>query len=176
MENKWGSNSLLVIVMGLPGSGKSYFAARLANEIGATHLQSDKIRVHMGLKGKYSEADKNSVYKELCDQTKTLLENHKSVVVDATFHLDFYRRLFYAMADKINVPVITLLIEADEETVRERLKKQRKLSEADYNTYLRLKEDFDPVLHPFLHLYSTDSNVDSMLNQTVNYLTIGNDR
>ena len=161
--------------MGLPGSGKSYFATRLANEISATHLQSDKIREQMGFKGNYSDDNKMAVYMELCDQARMLLEMEKSVVVDATFHLDLYRKLFYQMADKLHVQVITVLIEADEKTVKERLKKHRRFSEADYGTYRSIKQDFDPVLHPFIPLHSTDHNVESMLHKAINYLIIGND-
>lgn len=166
--------NLMIMVMGLPGSGKSYFAARLAKHISAVHLQSDIVRKSMHLEGHYTPGDKLSVYQEMCKQAEGLLENGKSVVVDATFHLNTFRKIFFSMTSKFSIQVVTILVEADENTVKKRLERSRQYSEADYTTYIQLKKDFDPVLHPFLHLISTDANIDSMIHMVINYLKIGN--
>ncbi|MEB2785263.1 AAA family ATPase [Algoriphagus persicinus] len=165
----------IILVMGLPGSGKSYFAARLASEISAVHLQSDIVRKSMHLEGKYTEGDKMLVYEEMCNKAEALLDNGESVIVDATFHLDTFRKIFYKLAAKLTIQIAVIWIESTDTLIKLRMKNPRKYSEADYATYLQLKKDFDPVLHPFLHLKSTNSNIDSMINKAVNYLKIGDD-
>lgn len=165
----------MIMVMGLPGSGKSYFATRLAKHISAVHLQSDIVRKSMHLEGNYTLEDKTAVYVEMCKQAEALLEKGESVVVDATFHLDTFRKIFFSMSSNYNTQVVTILVEADENLVKKRLKRSRQHSEADYTTYIQLKKEFDPVLHPFLHLISTDANIDSMIHMVINYLKIGND-
>lgn len=46
-------DNMIVIVLGLPGSGKSYFAARFAELIHADHVNSDRVRKSMFIKEKW---------------------------------------------------------------------------------------------------------------------------
>lgn len=65
------STRKLVLVVGLPGTGKSTFSRALAAELGARHLNSDVIRVETGLRGKYTPEDKAKVYEELRKRTRS---------------------------------------------------------------------------------------------------------
>lgn len=161
------------MVMGLPGSGKNYFASRLSGHIKAVHLENDVIRKDLHKMGNYSKEDKMEVYRELCRRAEDLLKQGESVVLDATFHLSEYRSLFYRLSSDYNVPVVSILVEVDESLVKKRLEQPRPKSEADYGVYLKLKEDFDPVLHPFLSVSSGDSNLEEMLHRAVNYIKTG---
>ncbi|HUZ58418.1 MAG TPA: AAA family ATPase [Hanamia sp.] len=49
---------MIVIVFGLPGSDKSYFASRLAKMIHAGHVNSDKVRKEWFKERVYSEDEK----------------------------------------------------------------------------------------------------------------------
>lgn len=166
---------ILILVIGLPGSGKSYFSERLALQLSAVHLQTDKVRKEMHLEGNYSDEDKLLVYKSTCDRAENLLKQGRAVIVDATFHREVYRELFFHMAAKLEIQVVIIWVEADQDTAKSRLKTSRKYSEADYEVYLRIKGDFDPPLHPYLHLTSTNSNIEGMLHKAVNYIKIGDD-
>ncbi|WP_192350884.1 AAA family ATPase [Algoriphagus sp. Y33] len=167
--------NMLIIVMGVPGSGKSYFSARLAEQLSAVHLQTDRIRKDMNLKGKYSDEEKLLVYQYVCEKAEELLKKGETVIVDATFHLEILRELFFQMAAKLEIQAVSILVEADEITVKRRLENPRKHSEADYEVYQKIMRDFDPVLHPFLHITSTDTTIEAMLHKAINYLKIGND-
>jgi len=50
---------MIIIVCGLPGSGKSFFAHRLAAKLDALHISSDKTRKEMKTLGHYTFTDKN---------------------------------------------------------------------------------------------------------------------
>ena len=60
-------------------------------------------------------------------------------------------------------------VQASEELIRERLKRKRQDSEADYQIYQKLKKQFEPVEEEHLILQSTDDNITSMLDKAMNY-------
>jgi predicted kinase len=63
---------MIVIVFGLPGSGKSFFASRLAKMINADYINSDMIRKEMFASSTYSEKEKAAVYNVMIEKTKVL--------------------------------------------------------------------------------------------------------
>ena len=85
---------MIVIVLGLPGSGKSYFASRLAEVIQADYINSDEIRKGMFSKRIYSEQEKGAVYDAMLEKMKTLVKLNKDLVIDATFQREDSRQLF----------------------------------------------------------------------------------
>lgn len=166
-------NRMMIMVMGLPGSGKSYFASKLSELLKAVHLENDVIRKDLHKMGCYSKEDKLEVYGELYRRTEELLKREKSVVLDATFQLEEYRAPIYQLSSRYGIPLSAILVEASESLVRNRLNKPRKNSEANFEVYLKLKEDFDPVGRPFLSVSSGESNLDKMIQQALDYINLG---
>jgi predicted kinase len=134
---------MVVLVFGLPGSGKSYFSERLANTLGAQYISSDKIRRKMNLKGKYTFEDKFSVYQEMAKITGLAIEQGKDVVVDGTFYHKRMRELVIVPVKAYQTPLHFIEITAPEEIAKERLRKPREESEADYSVYHHVKKKFD---------------------------------
>src|SRR5690606_34255110 len=93
-------SGLVIIVSGLPGSGKSYFAQRLAEAFKAVYLNSDKIRISLQAKGKYTLGDKMCIYHTMAGQTEKHLSRGETVVADATFYHHAMRDLFFDIASK----------------------------------------------------------------------------
>ena len=56
---------VLVIVFGLPGSGKSFFALQLAHMLKAKYINSDIVRMGALVKRTYSEKEKQVVYNNM---------------------------------------------------------------------------------------------------------------
>ena len=54
--------TMVIIVCGLPGSGKSYFAERLAKKIDADYVNSDRLRKELFPSRTYSDREKATVY------------------------------------------------------------------------------------------------------------------
>lgn len=158
----------IVLVMGLPGSGKTYFAERLAKSLGADYCSSDRLRKQMFARRTYSTYEKEKVYKVMLTRMQESITQGKDLVLDATFHKRQTRDEFRELA--AGAKLFFIQVWADEKLTRERLKKTRPFSEADIKVYLLIKEKWEAVLHPCLSLQSTNNNIDSMLQGAVNYI------
>ncbi len=159
---------MVVIVMGLPGSGKSYFAEKLAGKMEAEYISSDRVREELFEKRTYSKAEKTRVYEEMLKRTELAISHNKPVVLDATFYEEETRDMFLK-----NLGIQTFIIEirASESLIKERLKKNRLYSEADFEVYQMIRNKWIEVKQPHLVLESTDDNIDDMLNKALEYLS-----
>lgn len=161
---------MIVIVAGLPGSGKSFFAEKLAGRIDASYVNSDRIRQSMHASGKYSFQDKLVVYTKMAELVRKLLRKGKTVVVDATFYKRTMRELFNNVAIENSTTVCIIEVIASESLVLERLKRQRLYSEADASVYYRIKDEFEEITEPHLCIESTEENISVMLDKAIEYI------
>ena len=164
---------MIVVVLGLPGTGKSYFAEKLSNRIGAVHLNSDRLRNALHARGKYTLDDKLHIYRVMAKKTKQALDQGKSVIVDATFYKHEMIDLFMTLAKDHASPIRFIKVEADEALVQERLQKHRTDSEADFPVYQKIKDEFDELHVPHLVIRSAAHNIQTMIESALHYL---NDR
>ncbi|CAG5017861.1 hypothetical protein DYBT9275_05861 [Dyadobacter sp. CECT 9275] len=163
-------SGLVIIVSGLPGSGKSYFAHRLAEVLKAVYLNSDKIRISLQARGKYTLDDKMYIYQAMSKLTERHLSRGETVIADATFYHHAMRDLFSGIALKHNCRIVFILVIASEELVRERLAMPRAESEADLGVYQSMKGLFEPYLNEHLILHSGTDNISEMLTLATSYL------
>ena len=166
---------MIVIVFGLPGSGKSYFASRLAKMINAGYINSDRLRKEMFKDRTYSEQEKAAVYKAMLEKMKEAMNQDKNLVLDATFHKNETRKLFIREAERKD-GIFFIEIKADENIIRERLKEERSYSEADFEVYKFIRQHYEPLKERHLILESTNENIDSMLQKAADYLKLKDDK
>ncbi len=157
----------IILVCGLPGSGKSYFASRLAEKLGAEYVNSDRIRKQLFPRRSYSESEKATVYAALLRKMEKSINDKSALVLDATFHKSSARKPFLS---KANNHIYFIEVQADEAVVKERLKKNRPYSEADFGVYELIKKEWEPLNPPYLILQSTNNNIDLMLKKALQYL------
>lgn len=92
---------IFVMMVGLPGSGKSTYAKELSNDLDAIICSSDTIRKE--LCGDINLQDKNEeVFKILHNRTKENLRKGKSIIYDATNINSKRRRAF--LSELKNIP------------------------------------------------------------------------
>ncbi|WP_024805696.1 AAA family ATPase [Nocardia sp. BMG51109] len=123
----------LALVGGLPGTGKSTVAQRLAHETGAILLSSDHIRsirraqgVLTGPSGAYGAGAyrpgaRAQVYSVLRAEARTLLEAGRSVVLDASWTDAGERRRAARLAADTGADLIELQCTAPESVTAERI-------------------------------------------------------
>jgi predicted kinase len=167
---------MVVVVMGLPGSGKTYFARQLALKVNATHISSDIVRINLEYQGRYDENSKLIVYDVMLQLMEEVIKRKENVVLDATFYKEQIRRRFEVKAKQFNTPIYFIEIKATEAVIKERISKDRPDSEADFHVYLKVKDCFDPVLVEHLTLHSDQQNLSEMLNQALTFINHDNAR
>jgi predicted kinase len=165
---------MIVIVFGLPGSGKSYFASRLAKMINARHVNSDKVRKEMFTERIYSEHEKKMVYNKMLELMKEAVQQNNDLVLDATFHRKETRQMLLEEMEDHD-EIIFIEIEADENIIRERVEKKRPFSEADFEVYKLISQQNEPLAEAHLVLKSTNDNINEMLERATKYLKDKND-
>ncbi|MGV9817199.1 bifunctional aminoglycoside phosphotransferase/ATP-binding protein [Nocardia xishanensis] len=110
----------LALVGGLPGTGKSTVARRLAAATGAPVLSTDQLRTELAAArivtgeggefgaGRYSPANKARVYDELLDRARTLLASGVSVILDASWVDEGERRRAADLAEQTHSDLVQL--------------------------------------------------------------------
>ncbi|MBW2980926.1 adenylyl-sulfate kinase [Candidatus Woesearchaeota archaeon] len=83
-------------ITGLPGSGKSTIAKELLklldkNKIKAEILRLDKIRKKYAPKPRYTDKERDFVYRKFVDEGFRLVKKNKNTIYDATAHKKKYR-------------------------------------------------------------------------------------
>ncbi|MEN8614631.1 ATP-binding protein [Dehalogenimonas sp. THU2] len=145
----------VIILVGLPGSGKSYFAAKLLERIPAAVLESDYLRKTLVRRPVYSQWEHIRLFRAIHALVKELLTAKYNVVLDATNLTENYRHPLEAIA--IDTKAKSIIVHIDtprdvaEKRLVERLTQQGGYSDADWAVYQKLEETFEPIKRP--HFY-----------------------
>jgi aminoglycoside phosphotransferase family enzyme/predicted kinase len=153
---------VLLIMCGLSGSGKSVVAGELAADLGLTRISSDDVRkVRAGLRpterrresfqaGLYAPSVTDATYREMLRRAGEQLRAGASVVLDATFSHQRWRRLARNLADDAGALFLCVECRADETEIRRRLLVREQddtaVSDATWDIYLAQRAAFEPVV------------------------------
>lgn len=160
---------MVMVVTGLPGTGKTTFAAALAAATGAVHISSDKLRKGYHFQDHYDPGSKRGVYAALCEAIAAEVQRGREVIADATFSKSVFREMLLARITPLHVPVYFFLLCADEAVVRERTSHPRPDSQADFEVYQQLREEFQPLDQAYLPLDSSRLTLDEMVRKAIAY-------
>lgn len=119
----------IFVMIGLPGSGKSSYAGKLADSHGAVVLSSDKLRKE--LYGSYEDqTHNNEVFLELYKRAREFLKMGINVIIDST-NISYKRRMeFLKSFNKIPCEKIAILMATPYEVCLERnAQRERKVPE-----------------------------------------------
>ena len=123
----------LILMHGLPGSGKTTVAAQIAPALGAVCLHSDVERKRLAGVGAtersdspidggiYTQAASDATYGRLLTLTALLLRAGQSVIVDAAFAQHKRRSDFIALGERCDAPVHIVSLEIPSDELRARV-------------------------------------------------------
>jgi aminoglycoside phosphotransferase family enzyme/predicted kinase len=148
----------LLVTHGLPGAGKSFFAQRLADRVGAVRVRSDVERKRLfGLAplqrssggDVYAHEATMRTYDRLQEAARSALDAGWPVIVDAAFLRRAERASFAALARELKVPFAVLDCRAPLPLLRARVAARRSRgddpSEADVAVLERLLASAEPL-------------------------------
>jgi len=140
---------MLVLVCGLPGTGKSTVAERIAELLSAGLLRTDVVRKELFPEPTYAAAESEAVYDELFERARDRLVAGEHVVLDATFRRRERRDRAAAVAAETDTELRLVRVTCEESVVRERIRQRQRHeddeSDADFSVYNQLKEEFEPI-------------------------------
>jgi uncharacterized protein len=180
----------LILVIGLPGSGKSRLAQELAEHSGFSVVRSDVVRKELAnlpnqlpsppelRQSLYTHVWNERTYAECLKRAIGLLFEGHRVIVDATFREEQQRRTFLKTAMHWGVPGHILLCQADPDAVRQRLENRgRDASDANWSVYTQLAanwEEMSAVIRQALQVISTDDSPEKVLARAIDALRRSN--
>ncbi len=160
---------VLVVLMGLPGVGKSHCARALAARLGAAQVATDQLRSRLFIAASYTDAENATVFRCVAALVDELLGEGHRVIVDATNLVARSREPVVAAARRHGVPAVFVHVVADEARIRERLAGRRVAraaddhSDADVRVYERMTERaFERPAGGALELRNGDGLVDEI--------------
>lgn len=157
----------LILVFGLPGTGKTTFAHALSDYLKAEHLNTDVIRDRLGKRSQYNEHTKEFIYDELLRSARFELDKGRGVILDGTFYKESLRKRFTELGSDYGLPVIWVEVCAGEKVIKERISVTRPYSEADFEVYKNIKEAFEPLGEASIQVHSDKEDVQEMIDKTL---------
>jgi aminoglycoside phosphotransferase family enzyme/predicted kinase len=124
----------LVVIGGLPGTGKSTVAGSLGDRLGWPVLRSDVVRKELaGIDadahrpsafetGIYSAEATDQTYDEVLVRAGDLLRRGQSVIIDASFSAELHRRAARARAQECDAAIVELRCELPREVAERRIR------------------------------------------------------
>lgn len=165
----------LVLVGGLPGTGKSTLARGLVEKAGFTVIRSDVVRKELaGLAPEsragaehYTPEWSDRTYAECLKRAEERLFAGGRAIVDATLGEEERRRAFLEAAARLCVPAVFLVCKSNPGVVRQRIVNRRgDASDADVGVYERAAsrwEEVAPAARAVTHEIPTDGTPDVAL-------------
>jgi predicted kinase len=123
----------LVLIGGAVGTGKSTVAEALADRIDGVVVSSDRVRSGRRAvekqgagtiavdPGRYSDSQRESVYRSMLERARPPLESGRTVLLDATFEKREWRSWARDLARELGSPIHFVEVRADRERTLKRL-------------------------------------------------------
>lgn len=152
-----------VVVSGLPGTGKSYFCAKLGERLPFVILESDALRKALFSPPSYSPQESARLFRVLHLLIERLLKKGIPLILDATNLSERDRERLYNIADRLDARLILVRVEAPPELVYQRLKARSNggnsgnNSDADWEVYRKMRPSVEKISRKH---YAVDSSRD----------------
>jgi predicted kinase len=152
---------VLVVVSGLPGTGKTYFSIKLSERLPFVVLESDAMRRILVSAPDHSPAESVRLFKAIHLLSEKLLREGLPVIIDATNLTEKHRQYFYDIADRLRLKLVLIKIDAPPSVVKDRIKKRLDnsgdRSEAGWQVYRKMKNSVDKIRRKH---YAVDTSTD----------------
>ena len=116
------SQPLVIVVTGLPGSGKTFFANSFATTFGTASVSNDKIRWTLFANHTYSE-NENAMVDQISDLLiAELLRTKRTFIIDGGYNSSLKRKHIEIIAKKAGFATLTVEVQTEPLTAKDRAK------------------------------------------------------
>lgn len=169
------TSAALVVVSGLPGSGKSYFCRRLASRHPLARLDSDALRKTLFGQPTHSPEESSRLFAACHYVLDRLLGAGISALLDATNLREVHRRQLYAIAERHAAKLVVVSLRAPATVVEKRLAARARradpedLSDAGPDVYERMRSLDEPIARPHI-VVDTSADIEPALRAVLREL------
>lgn len=125
------SRPLILMLIGLPGSGKSFFARQFSDMFGAPMVSFDRIKYELFEKPQLSPAEQDIVRRIALYQMDELVKTHRSFIVDGGAATLQERQKLEHLAKTNGYGTLLIWVQTDDNTCRLRATKRNPKRSAD---------------------------------------------
>ena len=168
----------LLIMVGLPGAGKSYIVDNLQQFLKCTVIRTDQIRRYVRQQPTYTPAEMTYIYEICYGLVDERLGEGQRVVFDGSNYLASRRRRLLEIAAYHRSAVAVCHVQASEAATRKRLRKRIQgdgrtadMSDAGWSVYQWMVEAQEPVAVPHLRLDTTNAAPERLVERLATYWT-----
>jgi len=136
---------MIILVCGLPGTGKSLLGKEIEKRIDAFLLRTDEVRKKLSCSPEYSDESKKEVYRIFFLIAGYIIRTGKNVILDGTFYREEYRKMAGNLADEFNEDLKIIECTNIEERIKRKMEEREDISDADFSVYRKIKKVWEPV-------------------------------
>lgn len=116
---------------GVPGSGKSAFARQFANELGISHINSNRIRYELNKHAKFTSTENNIVFQLSQYMSEELIKTKQPMIFDMNLPTRKLRDTIkkFAQDNKYEYLLVWMQIDIDTAVQRSSIKDHRKIDD-----------------------------------------------
>lgn len=143
----------LIVVCGLPGTGKTTVAAELTERFADELIRTDVVRKDLFSEPEYTSAETRATYDEALARARTVLEGDAAAVLDGTFRRPALRERTRTLAEAADADYDLVWVTCRESIVRARIaERDDDASDADFAVYKLLRSEFERPEEPHHHV------------------------
>lgn len=147
---------VLILMSGLPGSGKSYLSEQVCAQLPCIIIESDRVRKVLFAQPTYTAEESAIVHRACQELMRRLLKRGVRVIFDATNLLEFQRELLYSLAGRCGALLLIVHTVAPEDVIRKRLEQRQatggSASDADWRVYQRMSQSEQTIRRSHLRI------------------------
>jgi len=140
------TQTLLILLYGFPGSGKTYFARQLCERLQAAHLQADRIRGELFEKPRYDKQENEVIAQLMNYMTGEFLSAGVSVVYDVNAMRTAQRQALRNVAHHTHAVPLLIWFQTDPDSAYARSARRDRRRADDKYAALYDRKTFDQLI------------------------------